>query len=72
MLYTWQGSKPELEPKVLLGHIDVVPVIPRTEADWEHQPFDGIIADGFIWARYAKTALHSQIGCGQIAFFPSI
>ena len=30
---------------------DVVPVAPGTETDWQQQPYDGVIADGFIWGR---------------------
>jgi len=33
--------------------MDVVPVIPGTENDWEHPPFGGVIADGYIWGRGA-------------------
>ena len=36
LLYTWQGSDRSLEPMVLMGHQDVVPVIPGTEGDWTH------------------------------------
>ena len=51
LLYTWEGSEPDLEPVVLMGHQDVVPVIPGTEQDWTHPPFGGVVADGFIWGR---------------------
>ncbi len=51
LLYTWQGSDPSLSPVVLMGHLDVVPVIPGTEADWDHDPFGGVIADGYVWGR---------------------
>jgi len=35
-------------PLLLMAHIDVVPV----EADkWQHPPFGGDIADGFLWGR---------------------
>jgi carboxypeptidase PM20D1 len=27
LLYTWEGSDPSLDPVLLMGHIDVVPVI---------------------------------------------
>jgi len=30
---------------------DVVPVAPGTEKDWQHPPFDGVVADGFVWGR---------------------
>ncbi|MBE8220202.1 MAG: M20/M25/M40 family metallo-hydrolase [Alphaproteobacteria bacterium] len=48
LLYTWKGSAPTQKPVVLLGHLDVVPVIP---AQWKQPPFKGIIKDGFIWGR---------------------
>ncbi|MGD8321750.1 MAG: M20 family peptidase [Gemmatimonadota bacterium] len=51
LLYTWEGRDPDLEPVVLMGHQDVVPVIPGTEEDWEHGPFSGDIADGYVWGR---------------------
>ena len=51
LLYTWEGTEPELPPVVLMGHQDVVPVIPGTEDDWEQAPFGGVVADGFIWGR---------------------
>ena len=38
-------------PIALLAHQDVVPVAPGTEKDWQQPPFDGVIADGFIWGR---------------------
>lgn len=51
LLYTWEGKKPSLPPVVLLAHQDVVPVVPGTEKQWEHDPYSGDIADGFIWGR---------------------
>jgi carboxypeptidase PM20D1 len=51
LLYTWQGSEPKAPPIALLAHQDVVPVAPGTEKDWQQPPYDGIIADGFIWGR---------------------
>lgn len=51
LLYTWPGSEAELDPIVLMGHLDVVPVSPGTEGNWEHPPYDGVIADGFVWGR---------------------
>ena len=53
LLYTWEGKNPSLEPIALLGHQDVVPVSAGTEQDWEHDPFGGEIADGFVWGRGA-------------------
>ncbi len=51
LLYTWRGSESDLDPIVLMAHQDVVPVIPGTEAEWEHPPFAGDLAGGFIWGR---------------------
>jgi carboxypeptidase PM20D1 len=51
LLYTWEGSDPKAQPIALLAHQDVVPVAPGTEKDWLKPPFDGVIADGFIWGR---------------------
>ena len=51
LLYTWEGSDPKAQPIALLAHQDVVPVAPGTEKDWQQPPFDGVIADGFIWGR---------------------
>ena len=35
------------------GHLDVSPVCPETEDDWEFPPFAGVRADGFVWGRGA-------------------
>jgi carboxypeptidase PM20D1 len=51
VLYTWEGSDPKAAPIALLAHQDVVPVAPGTTKDWQQPPFDGVIADGFIWGR---------------------
>ncbi len=51
LLYTWEGKDPSLPAIVLMGHQDVVPVVPGTEKNWEHPPFSGDIADGYIWGR---------------------
>jgi carboxypeptidase PM20D1 len=51
LLYTWEGSDPKATPIALLAHQDVVPVAPGTAKDWQQPPFDGVIADGFIWGR---------------------
>lgn len=51
ILFTWTGSEPGLDPIVLLAHQDVVPVEPGTEAQWSYPPYDGTIADGYVWGR---------------------
>jgi carboxypeptidase PM20D1 len=53
LLYRWEGSNPDLQPILITGHYDVVPVIPGTEDDWREPPFAGHITDGAIWGRGA-------------------
>jgi len=51
LLYKWEAKKPVKKPIVLMAHIDVVPVDERTLKDWSYAPFDGEIAEGFVWGR---------------------
>jgi carboxypeptidase PM20D1 len=51
LLFTWRGSDPHLQPLVLMGHYDVVPVEPGTESKWEQAPFSGAVTGGFVWGR---------------------
>lgn len=51
LLYSWLGTDPRPAPVALLAHQDVVPVAPGTAKDWQYPPFDGVIADGFVWGR---------------------
>ncbi len=53
LIYTWKGRNPDLAPVVLMAHLDVVPVEAATLPDWEHPPFSGAIADGYVWGRGA-------------------
>jgi carboxypeptidase PM20D1 len=53
LLYTWPGTTPLLKPILLIGHMDVVPVEPATLDQWQREPFNGQIADGYIWGRGA-------------------
>ncbi|KAG2501991.1 hypothetical protein HYH03_000487 [Edaphochlamys debaryana] len=55
-LLTWPGSQPPggpLLPVLLLSHLDVVPVANETLAQWEHPPFSGAVAGGYVWGRGA-------------------
>ena len=51
MLYRWPGSDASLQPILVTGHYDVVPVIPGSESQWQQPPFSGAIVDGLIWGR---------------------
>ena len=51
LLYTWKGSDSTLAPVVLMGHFDVVPVPEPNLKEWEHPPFSGDTASGFVWGR---------------------
>ncbi len=53
ILITIPGSDPSLPPMQLMAHQDVVPVVPGTEDDWLHGPFEGYIDDEYVWGRGA-------------------
>ena len=67
LLYTWRGLDPSLPPVLLLAHQDVVPVEPSTLPDWEHPPFDGVIAGGWIWGRGAMDDKVALVGILEAA-----
>jgi carboxypeptidase PM20D1 len=58
LLFTWPGTDPSARPIVLMAHADVVPAeLPDTHTagasgtEWTHPPYDGVVADGFLWGR---------------------
>ncbi len=53
LLYTWRGRRPDEPAVLLLAHQDVVPVDPNSIDAWTHPPFEGVVADGFVWGRGA-------------------
>ena len=53
LLYRWPGRDPEAAPLLLTAHLDVVPVPEDQRAAWTHPPFEGVIAEGFVWGRGA-------------------
>lgn len=62
LLFAWKGSDPSRKPVLLMGHQDVVPIEPGTEAQWTRGAFSGDIADGFIWGRGTLDDKVSVIG----------
>lgn len=53
LLITLVGSDPSLKPVLLMGHMDVVPVVPGTEDAWTQDAFSGHVDDTYIWGRGA-------------------
>lgn len=51
LLLRWPGQDPQATPVLLAAHLDVVPVESGTESTWQHAPFSGDIAGGYIWGR---------------------
>ena len=59
LLLRWTGSNAALAPVLFTAHMDVVPVEPGTEKDWQHPPFAGVVADGRI---YGRGTLDDKVG----------
>ncbi|MDD4569459.1 MAG: M20 family peptidase [Tepidanaerobacteraceae bacterium] len=49
LLYRWPGSEKNKKPILLTCHMDVVPV--EDETKWTYPPFNGDVAEGFVWGR---------------------
>lgn len=62
LLYTWPGTNPGLKPILLLAHQDVVPADPATLSEWKYPPFEGRIADGYVWGRGTMDCKSQLIG----------
>jgi carboxypeptidase PM20D1 len=45
-----------------MAHLDVVPVEAGTESNWKYPPFEGRIAEGYIWGRGAWDDKMSVMG----------
>lgn len=61
-VYTWKGKDTSLQPYVLMGHMDVVPVEAVAESKWTHPSFSGRILKDTIWGRGAVDDKSSVIG----------
>ena len=51
LLFRWQGTDDKLPPALFAAHYDVVPVAQETIDEWQHPPFLGVQADGYVWGR---------------------
>lgn len=50
-LFFWKGSDRNLKPIILMGHLDVVPVIEANRDFWKEEPFGGTVVNDTIWGR---------------------
>ena len=66
LLYTWEGTNPDLQPIMLISHLDVVPADEADEA-WTHPPFSGELAEGYVWGRGTL-----DIKCGVIGVLEAV
>ena len=55
VVYRVPGSVPGAPTLMLMGHTDVVPA---ARHGWLHDPFEGLIADDFVWGRGAVDMLN--------------
>lgn len=62
LLYTWEGSNPDLKPLLLMAHSDVVPVDPQTVDLWTHEPYSGFFDGEIIWGRGVSDCKNLLIG----------
>jgi carboxypeptidase PM20D1 len=62
LLLTWPGTDSSLAPVLLAAHYDVVPVIEGTEHLWTYPPFEGRVADGYLWGRGALDNKNGVVG----------
>lgn len=53
LLYTWEGRDTTLAPVLLMAHLDVVPVDSNALNQWQVNPFEGRIAENYVWGRGA-------------------
>jgi carboxypeptidase PM20D1 len=64
LLYTWQGTRADLDPVMLMAHQDVVSANP---AGWTYPPFEGRIVDGLVWGRGTLDIKNQLIGIMEAA-----
>ena len=62
LLYTWQGTNPNLDAICFAAHQDVVPADESETSGWLHPPFSGELADGYVWGRGTLDCKGTLIG----------
>ena len=53
LLLKWKGKDSSLDPILLTGHYDVVPVRDDADSIWQENPFSGKIDNEYVWGRGA-------------------
>src|SRR5437763_16026498 len=51
LLYPWKGADERLKPILLMGHMDVVPVDPKSQRSRTYPAFSGRVSDGYVRGR---------------------
>ena len=67
LLYHWPGSRPELEPILLMSHLDVVPVNRQTIGAWDVKPEEARIWTDAEGTRYVYGRGALDVKCGALA-----
>ncbi|WP_231691257.1 M20/M25/M40 family metallo-hydrolase [Aureliella helgolandensis] len=62
VLLEWPGRQPQLEPILLMSHMDVVPAERSSLDQWTHPPFSGKSDGEFIWGRGTIDCKHGVMG----------
>ena len=62
LLYTWVGKNPELEPIMLISHLDVVPADESEGSGWTYAPFNGELTEDYVWGRGTLDIKNGVIG----------
>jgi carboxypeptidase PM20D1 len=61
-VYKWEGQNRNLNPIILLGHLDVVPVPEENLDKWTYPPFAAKLEQGRIWGRGAIDDKNAVVG----------
>lgn len=67
LLYTFEGSNPELKPVVLMGHQDVVPVPEATLDQWQYPPFEAHFDGETLYGRGTSDTKDTVVGMLEAA-----
>lgn len=51
LVYTWEGTNPDLKPSLFMAHQDVVPVLPSSRYLWKYDPYEAYFDGTNVWGR---------------------